>query len=297
MGTELFFNYCFLFNVVINVILSGFFCKLSSLLPIKLSTKQKFALLINKFYFNIIFFLSPWIEINESQDFQKQWEIFKDKKYKKCFILNNHTCFFDALLIINKLPFSVIYKTKTYMSTALMKIPILNTICNCIGHFQIHFKSAEKNNFSVDKEKMDIIDRSVNKHIEDGGYLTFFPEGQINYEPDKILSFRYGGMKKAIQYDVPIWNLVSYGNEKVCLTKKKLPLSGFPGKINVGFRPVAPEGCIKKIKEIKDNIDTYKHIFKDSNVNELEDYEILAIYCQFEMQNQYDELSNNNKKD
>jgi hypothetical protein len=142
---------------------------------------------------------------------------------------------------------------------------------------------------------MDKIDRSVTNQTHAGAYLQFVPEGQLNSEPDNRLSFRYGGMKKAIQYDVPIWNLVSYGNEKVCLTKKKLPLSGFPGKINVGFRPVAPEGCVKKIKEIKGNIHTYKHIFKDSNVNELEDYEILAIYCQYEMQNQYDELSNNKK--
>jgi len=72
-------------------------------------------------------------------------------------------------------------------------MPLFGRILAGIGHFGVYFKSMEDGKFSVDKEKMAVVELSVDKHLENGGVLCLFPEGTINTTPeDGLMAFRYG---------------------------------------------------------------------------------------------------------
>merc|ERR1711862_647398 len=121
----------------------------------------------------------------------------------------------------------------------------------------------------VDKEKMDLVEQTVDQHLRDGGWLCFFPEGQMNKEPDTIMPFRFGGLKKALAFDARIASMVTYGNTRCWPRKSKV--GGFPGRINHSMKAVAPKGCKALVADLRSKA--------SDEENKKEDHEILATYC------------------
>ena len=85
------------------------------------------------------------------------------------------------------MPTRVVYRSRTYAADHLLNMPILGTIIRSMGHFPVAFKGKADGDFSVDREKMAQIQTRVDNHIQSGGMLSFFPEGQVNSNPAEIL--------------------------------------------------------------------------------------------------------------
>ncbi len=86
-----------------------------------------------------------------------------------------------------KMPTRILYRSRTYAADYLFDMPILGTITRAGGHFPVAFKGKADGDFSVDRAKMAQIQTRVDNHIQSGGMLAFFPEGQLNSNPAKIL--------------------------------------------------------------------------------------------------------------
>ena len=73
------------------------------------------------------------------------------------------------------------------MADYLLNMPILGACIKVMGHFPVAFKGTKDGDFSVDREQMAQTQKRVDDHIESGGVLCFFPEGQINKNPAEIM--------------------------------------------------------------------------------------------------------------
>jgi 1-acyl-sn-glycerol-3-phosphate acyltransferase len=267
--------------------------KCLSLLPLSKQTLEGTSLVILQACWMIAGFFAPWMRCKEDKDTAEEWRKIQAKmaevdtlaatgkaSYRPLMILGNHTSFFDTVLSVTAFPSSVLYRCRTYMSSHLFGIPILATICRTVGHFPVYFQSSTEGKFTVDKEKAEIVDQKVNQHLNSGGWLCFYPEGQMNKTPDTILPFRFGGIKKALDYDARLVSFVAYGNPAVWPLKAQI--GGLPGRVRYSLRLLAPDGAKKLVEELRQNV---KAEDKDK-----EDHVLLAEYAQALMQNQYDLL-------
>lgn len=286
------------FTLVLNMIWCAALCKLVSLMTfLSLKARNGTSVVFVHLAWRISLFFSPWISLNKSSDYDTNAaKLVQEVKNiqeaqatgQKCspiFILGNHTSFLDTILTASKLPTSVMYHARTYMGAHLFKLPLLSTICRACGHFPVHFSSDTDGKFAVDRDKMAQTQKLVDQHTEEGGVLCFFPEGQINGNPDTLLPFRYGGMKKAVDYDVKIWSFVTTGNPEVW--PRKAQVGGFPGKIQYSLQCIAADGVSKLISELR---------AKNSDLKDKADHVILAEHCRDYLQKDYDNLLNANGK-
>jgi 1-acyl-sn-glycerol-3-phosphate acyltransferase len=85
------------------------------------------------------------------------------------------------------MPLRCVYRSRTYMASYLLDMPILGTCIRAMGHFEVSFKGTKDGDFSVDREKMAQTQLRVDAHIDSGGMLCFFPEGQLNGNPTEIM--------------------------------------------------------------------------------------------------------------
>jgi len=209
--------------------------------------------------------------------------------HKPWMFLSNHTSFMDVLLFTTLTRTSVMWKCRTYMDNALFKTPILSSICRGCGHFPVYFKSTEEGKFTVDKEKNAEVDKLVDAHLKTGN-LCFYPEGQVNKDPDNIMAFRFGGMKKALDVDARLVLFVAVGNPRVW--PKKAPVGGMPGHVNYGLKLIAPDGAKAYVAQLRGRDDL------TTEDKEMADHELMAKFLRLAMQENYDclkEGANDNK--
>lgn len=202
---------------------------------------------------------------------------------KPLFVIGNHTSFMDTILSVATTPASALWWARTYMADYLYKLPILGTACKCCGHFPVHFCSTEEGKFKVDADKAALVDKDVDAHISRGGWLFFYPEGAMNKKPDELLTFRYGGMKKAIACDARIAASVFIGNQTTWPMKSQL--GGFPAKLSYNMKYIAPKGAKAYVAELRES--------QTAEEKEMPDHELLSKKLQQLMQAQYDELKSN----
>lgn len=203
----------------------------------------------------------------------------------KFMILGNHTSFFDTVLACSSYPMALMAKCRTYYATALLKIPIIGYINKTMGHFPVYFKSNVEGKFAVDREKMKITQAEVSARMAEGCVLSFYPEGSMNRNPDKLLPFRYGGMKVALANDAKIFMLVMYGNQDMWPMKAKV--GGFPGVGRYHFGPLAPQGCRQLVEELRKQANPQY----DGTAPDPDDApKLLGNYFQAEMQKIYNQL-------
>eukprot|EP00930_Biecheleria_cincta_P099027 TRINITY_DN90684_c0_g1_i1.p1 TRINITY_DN90684_c0_g1~~TRINITY_DN90684_c0_g1_i1.p1 ORF type:complete len:320 (-),score=70.74 TRINITY_DN90684_c0_g1_i1:22-873(-) len=269
--------------------------KLLSFVPMEKKRYQGICLVMIQLAWRMSSLFSPWMRCTEDETTAAEWASIQQKmdqvdkevakgegKPRPLMILGNHTSFFDTLLSAQSFPTAVLWRCRTYMDSGLFKMPILSTVCRSIGHFAVHFKSTEEGVFKVDKDKNDAEDKLVNEHLDTGGWLCFFPEGTVNKDPEKLLPFRFGGMKKALETDSRLIMFVSVGNNKVW--PKKAKIGGLPGRVRYGMRVLAPDGAKAFVAELRKQ----KDLSEEDKA--MLDHELLAKHAQIRMQAQYDKL-------
>lgn len=286
-------------TLVLNMMWCAALCKLVSVMTfISPRSRNGYSVLLVQLAWRISLFFSPWVSVDKTsktgqaaakmveQMKQIQADHASGKMTSPIFVLGNHTSFLDTILTASKLPAVVMFYARTYMGAHLLKLPLLSTIVRACGHFPVYFTSGEDGKFSVDREKMGQVDKLVDNHIDAGGLLCFFPEGQMNGNPDTLMPFRYGGMKKALEIDAKLWYFVTHGNDKVW--PRKAQVGGFPGGVQYSIDSIAPEGCQALVSQLK---------AKDPKLKNVADYEVLAKHCGVVMQAEYDVMKKNSESD
>lgn len=272
-------------------LMSAVFMKLTCLLPMPKKKCEDWSLAILRVGWQLSFAFCPWIRVIRDNAGWDQWEVLREKvvqadaevaagraKHKPLFILGNHQTFLDVPVVVVTMPYWVYLKCRTYMADRLFKIPVLSTICRCAGHFPVHFKSDDSGSFKVDAEKMELVEKRVDTFMDNGGWMCMYPEGQMNKNPDELMAFRYGGIKRALERDARIALMVFYGNTKVWHLKALV--QGRPGTIRYGVKIVAPDGCQAYVKALRD-----AGVAEDER--DLPDHALLAKNLQAIMQGMY----------
>eukprot|EP00927_Polykrikos_kofoidii_P078338 TRINITY_DN75173_c0_g1_i1.p1 TRINITY_DN75173_c0_g1~~TRINITY_DN75173_c0_g1_i1.p1 ORF type:complete len:308 (-),score=52.53 TRINITY_DN75173_c0_g1_i1:126-1049(-) len=281
--------------LVINMSSAALTMKILHLLPFKKKTLQGLSLMFAKFAWQVAFFFAPWMSITATAATAGEWKKIGEKMdafeaeakgsnepCKPLFVLGNHTSFLDVILFSAKTPLRIFTKFRTYMDHNLFTLPILSTICISVGHFPVYFKTAEDGVFKVDNERMELVDQDVNEHLNSGGWLCFFPEGQVNKDPDTMLPFRFGGMKKALDFDARLVSFVAAGNQSAW--PRKMKVGGFPARIKYSVKMLAPDGAKAFVADLRAQQDLPKED------QDMKDHELLAKHLRVRMQQDYDLL-------
>lgn len=173
------------------------------------------------------------------------------RKVKNFAILLNHTSFWDTFCFCSVCPLWMVHRTRSLMKEKLGKIPIMGYAFTHTGHFLVHFKSDDEGNFHVDPEKQAVQNQLVEAHLATGGSLAFFPEGAVNKHPPTLLPFRFGSFATIVRYRLPVFYMVTVGNEKTWPAKSAV--GGFPADIHirVGGFPVDYEDANAKDLSMK----------------------------------------------
>jgi 1-acyl-sn-glycerol-3-phosphate acyltransferase len=273
--------------VVIPMIVAAVLTKLITLLPLTHAQKCGYSLMVVQAAWRLSLMLTPWIRTYAQGDFVATMRQFsrdvqlrgsKEEGARPVMLLGNHTSFLDTLLTVATLSAGSAYYSRTYMSAHLFKLPVLSTICRACGHFSVDFKGSGDTDFRVDKEKMEKTQQRVDEHIENGGLLCFFPEGAMNKDPTQIMPVRYGGMKKALQFDAKVYVFVTNGCHAVW--PRKAQISGRPGVANYTIHCVAPEGARALAGKLRQQPGNEKK----------EDYEVLSLHVREVMQGCWDNI-------
>lgn len=153
------------------------------------------------------------------------------RKVKNFAILLNHTSFWDTFCFCSVCPIWMVHRTRSLMKAKLGKLPIMGYAFSHTGHFLVHFKSDDEGNFHVDAEKQAAQTALLEAHLARGGSLAFFPEGAVNKTPTTLLPFRFGSFTTIVRYRLPIFYMVTVGNEKTWPASASF--GGFPANINI----------------------------------------------------------------
>lgn len=207
-----------------------------------------------------IFALSPQIKINRI-DFGN-WNKL-GKSGKPVAILQNHICNFDVFLVNAVIPQKILQNTKYMVAQGIFKQPIIGTIVTACMHIKIYFtgkngqlsEDTEKlkemheqgresydplEDFKIDTEKRDATAAAVQKQIDEGGVLFFYPEGSRSKDETVVRTFRKGGVKTLYDNDMEVWAIICSGNSLAWPLRDAM--AGRPCEVNVKIIPVAPEG-------------------------------------------------------
>lgn len=273
---------CFALSLSVTMIVAAAICKVLLMLPVPENRRCGMALVVSQAAFGLALLLSPWAwitgEDNLGQMFAAIQTQLDNDDVRPVFVLGNHTSFLDTVLAVAKMPMRCIYRSRTYMASYLLDLPLLGTVIRAMGHFEVTFKGTKDGDFSVDREKMAQTQVRVDAFIASGGMLCFFPEGQLNPKPEEVMPFRYGGIKVALQNDAILYQFVTTGCSVVW--PRKAQVGGFPGSIRYGMRAIAPKGTKALLAELRE---------KGADA-EKADVAVLCEYLQGEMQSHVDEL-------
>lgn len=175
--------------------------------------------------FWVMLVLCPHLDIKEVGSTAE----FKEVPNRTMFCLN-HTSFFDCFLLIGMAPLELVHNARTLMKDSLRKIPVFGPILHRCGSFPVYFKSDKLDDFGVDKEKQEAVNKRVAQHVgTESGRLVLCPEGVVNPTPRVLKQFRLGSFNMMIQHKMPIYYSVSIGNEDTW--PPGVSMGGFPAKI------------------------------------------------------------------
>jgi 1-acyl-sn-glycerol-3-phosphate acyltransferase len=264
--------------LVTNLLWATALANIVHLLPLSKRDRGGYSLSLASLAFWLTIKLCPWIRNFESGDAADTWKtVFADaeKSGRPVFLVGNHLSFFDTPSVSGKLPWKAAFRMNTYMKQALMDIPILGSLSRCCEHFLVPYVNSDE--FKVHAEKMQAVDDLVDAHVAAGGWLCFFPEGQLNKNPSVIQEIRHGGMKRAIKFDAIVISFVCTGNEQVW--PLKAAVGGFPARVHWSLKTLAPDGTKALMESLQ----------KDA-ASDKPDYEVLAEYVQRFFQTQYNDL-------
>jgi len=233
--SQFIFGLFLLCSVVVEYIL----CRFVQLYPFW-NSKQKQARCarIVGFCLRVCFTLHPFIQVRAAQN----W-----RELPKCAcVVMNHSSFLDGLVVAGLIPQYVIGRSRALLKAGLLNLPLFGTVCKMIGHFPVHFSSSKLGDFSVDKDKQAKVMADVHTHVQGGGVLFLFPEGQVNPKPPALQTFRRGAFGVVIEQQTPLWGLAIKGSEEVW--PFGLPFGGYPGSIEMSLFPIASAEEVKSME-------------------------------------------------
>jgi 1-acyl-sn-glycerol-3-phosphate acyltransferase len=174
----------------------------------------------------------------------------------------NHTSFMDTLTFMAHVPPTVMLNTNTFAKASLARLPILGTLVCDQGLFPVHFSSERENDFKVDREAQDSVQKESDAFLRRGGNLALFPEGAVNRNPRVLKEFRLGSFKKIMENKMNVYYLVTVGNNEVWPpnTAGGLPRDVwmFLGKMNVDYSDphLTPERLAQRLRaEMQQKLD------------------------------------------
>jgi len=235
-------QYFFAFAAILSFSLCWLVCKALCLLLPRPAAKRA-CTYVCKACFRLPLAVSPWVKVVDMTpgvwaDLQRDLE-----RGSACLILN-HTSFMDTLVFVGHAPVACSKRLITLMSSTLFKIPLLGDIARSVGHQPVYFLRAEEDSFSLDKERMKPSVKAMNEHLDGGGSIVVFPEGQLNKTPANLLPFRRGTFGTAVERKLPLWGFVFTGCERSWPLRE--PVGGFPATIRYALFPItdgATEGA------------------------------------------------------
>jgi 1-acyl-sn-glycerol-3-phosphate acyltransferase len=134
-----------------------------------------------------------------------------DKK-QSYIVVSNHQSQYDIFLVYGWLPVDF----RWVMKIELRKVPVLGYACYKIGHVFINRKNKQAAIASLEDAK---------KRISGGTSIFFFPEGTRS-DDGKLMKFKKGAFRMALDMDLPILPVTIVGTRNI-LPNKTLAL--FPG--------------------------------------------------------------------
>ncbi|KPI84437.1 Acyltransferase-like protein copy 2 [Leptomonas seymouri] len=201
---------------------------------------QSLCLLIMTGAFRAVWWLNPQIRVTVTFDANAGGKpaSWADMETRGIAMLMNHTSFWDAFEMIGVTPLSHLRHMRTLMKASLRRIPIFGGMFDRVGHFPVYFKSDGDGNFQVDKEKQAVVMKHVNWHLRQGGSIVVFPEGAVNKHPETLQTFRYGTFATIFEHRMPVYYMVSIGNEKTWPPQEAF--GGMPAdiRIRIGAFPI-----------------------------------------------------------
>lgn len=202
----------------------------------------------------LIFLLNPHIRITDAT-VPNSIELF-DKDDASTLLLN-HSSTLDSFVLFSALPLYGSRDVKVLAKTSLFELPIFGRILKACGHFPVHYVCDSRvDDFSVDKVAQKSVMRDVENHVEDGGILALFPEGQINRRDTRVLQpFRHGSLALARKHDKRVWGFVHVGIDTTWPTTHAI--GGFPSEVRYKFfkipdaaTDVSTEMYAKHVKDV-----------------------------------------------
>lgn len=252
--------------------------------------RQQVCLVSCQLAWRITILTSPWVRTSSTKETKNNYKKIAAQIHKSdssFMVIANHASFFDTLMACSYFPQILMRRCRAYYSTHLDKIPVLGYICKTVGHFPVRFKSNEYGKFSVDREAMKYVMGKVDEFLatQTGNVLSYYPEGAMNRNPDKLQPFRYGGLKQALKHDVKLYAVITYGNDTIW--PRKAGVGGFPGHARTHFEAFAPDGVRQLVEDLRKKADPNY----DGTAPEPDDaHKLLAEYLHSESQRIYDQL-------
>ena len=208
-----FYKFWFMGVLVTVVLLTGavtFFIDQLRLVGVNNKTTQRWCAVACKYIFGLLLQLNPQIRVRMDESRQK-WANIPPRSACIC----NHTSFLDAFVFTAYSPASYIINARTLMKDSLRRLPIFGSVFDRVGHFPVYFKSEEDGSFGVDAERQAPVNEEVHRHLEDGGRIALFPEGQVNKNVTTLMPFRNGTFSTVIRNKLPVFYVIMVGNEIV----------------------------------------------------------------------------------
>jgi 1-acyl-sn-glycerol-3-phosphate acyltransferase len=195
------------------VLLTGavtFLIDLARLVGVPPASTQRWCAVACKYIFKLLLLLNPQVRVRMDESRQK-WSKIPNGSAVIC----NHTSFLDAFVFTGYSPVSYISNARTLMKDSLKRLPIFGSVFDRVGHFPVYFKSEEGGAFGVDPVKQAPVNELVQKHLETGGRIALFPEGQVNKNPTTLMPFRNGTFSTIIKHKLPVYYVIMVGNDTV----------------------------------------------------------------------------------
>jgi 1-acyl-sn-glycerol-3-phosphate acyltransferase len=234
----------FVFTFAFNILVLWLILKVINNLPnsiINSTRKKEISSYLSCLIARIIFYLNPHVQVKDSSN----WDLVQNNGSN--IFLINHTSPIDAFLFAATVPLKYAAKIRTLFKAELFDVPFLGDITRYCGHFPVYFTNASLNNFSIDKQKQHEVTKNIKSHLNNGGHLAFFPEGQLNRADTKQLQpFRHGSFQIFAEHFATTETKGSRNLSLYCFLHKGLEktwhptakLGGNPSQVNCQVFPL-----------------------------------------------------------
>jgi 1-acyl-sn-glycerol-3-phosphate acyltransferase len=222
----------FTLTFIVSVLLTVVACRFAHLLVfLSKRRREKLSAQIAGLGFRAIFAFNPQISIEHVGEEEPAWEeMFSSKEGSSPIVLINHTSQLDSLFYSACIPIMKIQGFKTLAKSTLFNLPVFGHILRACGHFPVYFAKETMGDFSVDRDAQERVQKLVEDHVEEGGGLSLFPEGQINRANSRYLqNFRRGSLQLARKKNMQIWGFLHSGVDKIWPASEAI--GGVPGTI------------------------------------------------------------------